>query len=112
MIHNLTLEPVRLKTGNPGGNAELRFRVTMNQTVLGVWRFPETSAARKLMDLGVASRNDTLETWIGGTRSISASVGWLSERTVVEGDDAPRLNRWTSWCGGMEKPASEGEEVE
>jgi hypothetical protein len=49
----------------PTGNSETRYRVRYSDRELGVWRDPEHSAARFLVDNGLAGRGDTVRFFRG-----------------------------------------------
>jgi hypothetical protein len=50
---------------NLNSNTETRYRVLFEGEEIGVWRDPECSAARWLVDNGRASRDDVLKTYRG-----------------------------------------------
>jgi hypothetical protein len=77
------------------GNTETRYRVFRNGEELGIWRFPEHSAARKLLELGV-SRDDVLHTFRGSTPSMQGRLGWFADHTIQEDDKhgGPRFVKW------------------
>ena len=62
----------------------MRYCVTFEGCEIGVWKDPECSAARYLVDNGLASREDTLRTFRGETPCLRGSVGWYADRRVVE----------------------------
>jgi len=96
---NIQLERVRPAPSSPDKNTETRYRVTLGARVLGIWRDPECSAARKLLELGLAKREDTLRTWRGDQPCMHGGIGWLADRRVSESDrkgqtGTPRFVRW------------------
>src|SRR6516162_759112 len=115
--HRVQIERVPPKPCfNPKGNTETRYRAIHNGETLGVWRDPECSAARRLVELGLADRADTLETYRGDQRCMTGRIGWFADRRAVEGGGAgtPRFVKWRpppDWaarCAGSRvKPASD-----
>jgi hypothetical protein len=84
---------------NPNLNAETRYRVLHEGGEIGVWRGPECSPARFLVDKGLDSRDDVLRTYRGDIPCMSGSVGWFADRGVDKSDgrgkDGPaRFVRW------------------
>jgi hypothetical protein len=53
---------------------------------LGVWRDPEHSAARRLLELGLADRSHWLRTYRGAMPCLRANVGWLADHSSSEPD--------------------------
>ena len=75
-----------------------RYRISFGGKEIGVWRDPESSAARYLLDNGLASRGDTLQTYRGDDPCFRGQVGWLADRRVTEDDShggTPRFVKWT-----------------
>jgi hypothetical protein len=90
-----------------------RYRVTYAGRELGVWKSPETSAARALLEAGHAQRSDTLRTYRGEMLCLTGNVGWLADRTVSERDDGrndgtPRFARWYPPVFGNSVPPVSG----
>ena len=86
----IRLETVRPKPHRTGlGNSELRFRVFYNDEELGVWRYPEGAAARKLVEMGV-SRDAVLHVFHGSAPAMRGNLGWCADHTIRE-DDARGL---------------------
>jgi hypothetical protein len=81
------------------------YRVVYNGAAIGVWRNPECSAARWLLEQGLAVREDRLETWRNAgdkdMRCLIGSVGWFADRTMREdsGTGTPRFAMFTPWQG-------------
>jgi hypothetical protein len=96
-VREIQLERVRPQPcSNPNSNTETRYRVLFEGNEIGLWRDPEHSAARYLVDHGRASREDTLRTWRGDTPCLKGKVGWFAGRRVKEDDRAGiRVARWT-----------------
>ena len=92
---SIQIEAQRPKPHRTGlGNTETRYRVSYNGAELGVWRYPEHAAARKLLELG-ASRDDVLHVFHGGMLSMRNDLGWWADRTIVENDaSGPRLAKY------------------
>jgi hypothetical protein len=70
----------------PTGNSETRYRVLHEGRELGVWRDPEHSVARFLIDNGLAERGDTLRTFRGNRLCTTGSVGWFADHIALEND--------------------------
>jgi hypothetical protein len=92
-------------------NTEARYRVVFQDAEIGVWRDPECSAARYLVDHGLATRLDVLRVYRGSTLGMSGSIGWLADRRVDE-SDTPRFIKWRPHPfavlrGAGQKPASD-----
>ena len=83
-------------SASPTGNSETRYRVRLGERDLGVWRDPEHSAARFLLDNGLASRGDTIRTVRkGGEVGLVANVGWLADHVTMEDDRRGlHLTKW------------------
>ena len=63
---------------------------------IGFWKDPECSAARYLLDKGLASGEDVLHTWLGDRIGMSGRVGWFAERRVRETETlSPTFVKWT-----------------
>lgn len=93
---SIQIETQRPKPHRTGlGNTETRYRVLYKDEEIGVWRYPEHAAARKLLEMG-ASRNDVLHVFHGGAPSSRAQLGWLADHTIVEDDrhGGPYLVKW------------------
>ena len=73
------------------GNNEQQYSVFFEGEEIGVWRVPECSAARWLLDHGKAERADTLRT----DRGLYGRVGWFADRTVNE-KGTPRHVKWVA----------------
>ena len=71
------------------GNNEQQYSVFFEGEEIGVWRVPECSAARWLLDHGKAERADTLRT----DRGLYGRVGWFADHTVNE-KGTPHHVRW------------------
>jgi hypothetical protein len=99
---DLFLEHVRPNVPSPpGGNTETRFRVKLaDGRELGTWRDPEHSAARFLIDNGLAERGDVARFSLGGVACSRAGVGWLADTRVEETDRVgPRVVKWKPFLG-------------
>jgi hypothetical protein len=97
MERKIQLERVRPSPcSNPNSNTETRYRVLFEGAEIGVWKDPECSAARYLVDNSLAARDDVLKTYRGDTPSMSGSIGWFADRRVVEDgrDGTPRFVKW------------------
>ena len=95
-FRDLNLEMVRPNVpASPTGNSETRYRVTHEGRELGVWRDPEHSAARFLLDNGLAERGDTIRTFRGQALCMTGSVGRLAGRRSEETDKYFRTVKWT-----------------
>jgi hypothetical protein len=91
----------------PTGTSETRSRVFHGERELGVWRDPEHSAARFLIDHGLAERGDVLRVFRGDVLCMSGSVAWFADRRTLENDrEGPRTVRWTPYPGQLH--AAEG----
>lgn len=99
--HRIEIEVVRPTAGRPTGNSETRYRVIHESVELGVWRVPECSAARWLIEHNHAERGDRLEIYRRETLCMSGAIGWFADRTVREdgGDGTPRLVKFQPWKG-------------
>jgi hypothetical protein len=98
MDRKIQLELVRPKPSAPDTNTETRYRVLFEGEAIGVWRDPECSAARWLIDYGRATRDDTLRTYRGDTPCLVGSVGWFADHRVRENDTnnsgTPHFVKW------------------
>jgi hypothetical protein len=63
-----------------------KYRALYDGRELGVWRDPEHSAARTLIDLGLAKRSDWLRTFHGETPCLKANIGWLADHSAADPD--------------------------
>ena len=83
---------------------------------IGEWRVPECDAARWLLANGKAASDDTLVSCRNGRPALTGSVGWLADKTVLEGEkDSPRFAKWRPFamapsdrpatpCGSAQEP--------
>jgi hypothetical protein len=98
--------------GPPTGNSETRYRATYDERELGVGRDPEHSAARFLIDNGLAERGDMLRTFRGDVLCMTGSVGWFADRMTMETDsEGPRTVKWRPFPARQVlagRPPSEG----
>jgi hypothetical protein len=96
-IRRIQLERVAPKPSAPNTNTETRYRVMFEGNEIGVWRDPECSAARFLVDYGLASRDDILRAYRGSSPCMSGLIGWFADRRVKEDgkDGTPRFVKWT-----------------
>ena len=109
---------MRAAPSGPRTNTETRYRVLFEGREIGLWRDPECSAARFLVDNGLAARADILRTYRGDRPCMRDRVGWFADRRVDEGDGrgkdgTPRFAKWrpnpfAALRGGGLKPASDG----
>jgi hypothetical protein len=75
--------------------SETRYRVIHGGREIGVWRDPEHSAVRFLIDNGLAERGDMLRTFRGDALCMTGDVGWFAGRVTSEPDhDGPRTVKW------------------
>jgi hypothetical protein len=76
--------------------AALRYRVLLDGVEIGMWKDPECSAARWLIDNGRASRDDTLRVYQGAAPCMAGRVGWFADRRAIEDDrdGTPRFKLW------------------
>ena len=87
-----TTHDLRLERARP--NARRRRPATARRAIvcsmasvkLGVWRDPEHSAARFLVDNGLAGRGDMIRTFRGDVMCMTGSVGWFADRMTKEND--------------------------
>ena len=117
MERRIQLERVRAGPSGPHTNTETRYRVLFDGNEIGIWRDPECSAARYLVDHGLAARDDILRTYRGDRPCMRDRVGWFADRRVDEGDGrgkdgTPRFAKWrpnpfAALRGGGLKPASD-----
>ena len=101
--HDLRLEMVRPNVpAPPTGNSETRCRVIYVGRELGVWRDPEHSAARFLLDNGLAERGDMLRTFRGEKLCMTGGVGWFADRRTLEDDTrGPVTVKWRPFPEGL-----------
>jgi hypothetical protein len=97
-------------SGNPKSNTEARYRVVFQDAEIGVWRDPECSAARYLVDHGLATRLDVLRVYRGSILCLTGGIAWFADRRVDEGE--PRFGKWRPHPfavlrGAGQKPASD-----
>ena len=71
-----------------------KYRVIFEEEELGVWKDPECSAARRLLERGLAERDDRLRTYRGEKLCLSGSVGWYADRQVRENDQGMFFVKW------------------
>ena len=63
--------------------------------VLGQWRDVGHCAARALLDLGIAKRDDMMRTFHGSAPSMRGSIGWWADHSVSEPDRGRlRIVKW------------------
>jgi hypothetical protein len=100
-VVEIQLEMVRPNVpAPPTGNSETRYRVIYGKRVLGVWRDPEHSAARFLIDHGFAARGDTLRTFRGDALCMTGSIGWFADHRTLEDDTrGPVTVKWKPFPG-------------
>jgi hypothetical protein len=57
---------------------------------------------------GLAARDDTLTICRNGSAAMIGSVGWLADKTVLEGEkDSPRFAKWRPFAmAPSERPAT------
>jgi hypothetical protein len=76
-------------------SSESRQRVFLHGAEIGVWKDPEPSAARWLIDNGKADRADTLQFYRGDDPALRGQAGWLADRKVREDDtQSPIFAKW------------------
>lgn len=76
-------------------SSESRQRVFLHGAEIGVWKDPEPSAARWLIDNGKADRADTLQFYRGDDPALRGQAGWLADRKVREDDKhSPTFVKW------------------
>jgi hypothetical protein len=91
---DIQLERVKPKPcANPRSNTETRYRVLFHGKAIGVWRDPECSAARYLVDQRIVARKDILRAYHGDKLCLSGGVGWFADHIVVE-TPSLRVARW------------------
>lgn len=71
-----------------------KYRVLFAGRAVGVWKDPECSAARWLIDSRLAARTDILRVYRGSELCLTGGVGWLADRHVNEAS-TPRFAKWT-----------------
>lgn len=86
-----------------------RYRVLLEGREIGIWKDPECSAARHLLEHGLAAPDDMLAT----NRVLRGSVGWFAQHRVDE-SGTPRFARWKPFpvVSGPEKTALAENEAE
>jgi hypothetical protein len=112
MEHRIQIERLPLRVNNGKGNSEAKYRVTYNGTELCVARVPCCAAARKLIELGVAQRSDTLLTCRGERVDMRGGIGFYADRTVneVRNNGTPSWAKWTPfWATSREKTGDDDE---
>lgn len=72
-----------------------RYRISFNGAEIGVWKDPECSAARWLIDNGKAERVDTLQFYRGDDPALRGQAGWLADRRLEEtATVSPHFVKW------------------
>jgi hypothetical protein len=90
---------VQIVTVKPGR----RYRALYAGRELGVWRDPEHCAARALLDLGLASRDDWMRTFHGSAPAMRGSIAWWADTSVSEPDRGRlRIVKWHPFDRGEE----------
>jgi hypothetical protein len=73
-----------------------RYAVSYDGETIGEWRVPECSAARWLLEQGLAAEGDKLTSYRDGLPCLMGSVGWFAAHTVIENEKAgPVWRKWT-----------------
>ncbi len=98
---------IRLERADTG----TRWRVIFEDEEIGVFRDPECSAARWLVDNGRASCEDTLRTFRGDTLCLSGAVGWFADRRVDESAGTPRFGKWKPFPVATYRPEMASDQV-
>ena len=85
-----------------------KYAVSYQGERIGEFRVPECDAARWLLANGHAARDDTLTVCCNGRAGLSGSVGWLADKTVLEGEkDSPRFAKWRPFAmAASDRPAT------
>lgn len=113
----IELEKVRPEASGPKSNSETRYRVRFEGREIGIWRDPEHSAARWLVDQGLAKREDRLRVVHDGVPASRGSMAWFADHRIEENDrQGLRVVKWRPnpfATGGRtpEKTASDGPEA-
>jgi hypothetical protein len=72
-----------------------KWSATYGDIELGVWRDPEHCAARRLLDPGLASRDDMLRTFHGAP-AMRGSIAWWADTTAADPSrGSPHIERWS-----------------
>jgi len=100
IIRGLDGEHPNPRPAPPDGNSWQLYRVFYEGELLGVWRDPEHSAARELIAKGLATRDNTLQTYRGDVHSMSGKISWFADTKATEDDDhGPRTVKWVPFPG-------------
>jgi hypothetical protein len=84
-----------------------RYRVFFEGTEIGIWKDPECSAARWLLNKGRADRGDVLRVYRGETPFMKGSVGWFADRRVSETEKtSPTFVKWTPFPDARRQPGT------
>ena len=107
---------VRIKLERVKPEATGRYRVWFEGEEIGIWRDPEHSAARWLVDQGRAKREDTLRVVHDDVPASRGSIAWFADHRVQDDDKGLRVVKWRPnpfATGGRtpEKTASDGPEA-
>jgi hypothetical protein len=113
MEHRIQIEAMPCRVNNGRGNSEQKYRATYDGRELCVARVPCCASARKLLEMGVAQRDDVLLLCRGDKVSMRGGIGWFADRTVNESrSGSPQWSKWTPfWSKGSEK-TGDGDEVD
>jgi hypothetical protein len=98
----IQIEQVKKPDGFPV--APYKYRVLFEGQEIGSWRDPECSAARRLIELSLAKREDVLLTFRGDNPCMRGSVGWFADRRVADDDRGLHFARWKPFPGVAGQP--------
>ncbi len=85
-----------------------KYTATYRDERIGEFRVPECDAARYLLAHGLAARDDVLTISRNGSAAMIGGVGWLADKTVLEGEkDSPRFAKWRPFAmAASDRPAT------
>jgi hypothetical protein len=95
MEHRLQIQFASRPSDKMGEPWPQRYCVSFGGKEIGVWKDPESSAARWLIEHGRAAKEDTLQFYRGDDPAFRGQVGWLADRAVREdANHSPTFVKW------------------
>jgi hypothetical protein len=90
-----------------------KYRVLFEGKEIGVWKDPECSAARYLLEKKLAAKSDALRSYRGDTPRLSGGIGWLAGHTVREDElTSPTFVKWRPFPVARSAPGTASDDLE